>query len=127
MRQLIEHKVGGLNDDLEIYVTDEPGPGGACHQYNVAYDLNPGTDAGGTTSLCLIRFQNGPVKEAGINGITQESLLAVVIDRLRGFQKGEFGCRENAIALTKIQEAMMWLQQRTRDRLVRGVEGTNQR
>jgi hypothetical protein len=39
----------------------------------------------------------------------------------------EFSCRENAIALTKIQEAMMWLQKRTRDRVARGVEGRNVR
>lgn len=54
-----------------------------------------------------------------------EALLAVVIDRLRGFQSGPYGCRENAVALTKIEEATMWLQKRTRDRMARGVEGTN--
>jgi hypothetical protein len=44
---------------------------------------------------------------------------------LLGFQSGEYACRENAIALTHIQDAMMWLQKRTRDRMARGVEGTN--
>ena len=76
------------------------------------------------SSECL-HFQNGPIKEAGFNGISVEALLAIVEDRLLGFQSGVFNCRENAVALTKIQEAMMWLQKRTRDRLARGVEGTN--
>jgi hypothetical protein len=46
-----------------------------------------------------------------------------VIDRLRGFQSGDFRNRENALALTKIEEALLWLHKRTKDRLERGVEG----
>jgi hypothetical protein len=127
MRKLTSHKVNGLNEDLDIEVLDEPGQGNACHKYSIAYCLNPGTDAGGVNLMCQVKFQNGPVKEAGINGISNEALLAIVEDRLAGFQSGQFACRENAIALTKLQEAMMWLQKRTRDRMARGVEGTNQR
>ncbi|KVR99176.1 hypothetical protein WK29_30460 [Burkholderia vietnamiensis] len=70
-------------------------------------------------------FQNGPIAEAGVNGITQEVLLAIVADRLRSFQAGPYACRENALALTKIEEAQHWLQQRTIARMRRGVEGTH--
>lgn len=70
-------------------------------------------------------------KVNGLNEVLQievldenEALLAVLEDRLIGFQSGQYACRENAVALTKIQEAMMWLQKRTRDRMARGVEGT---
>lgn len=126
-RELTSHKVNGLNEDLEIVVCDEPGCGNACHVYQINYCLNPGTAEGGVSPMCRIEFQNGPVKEAGINGITQEVLLAIVEDRLTGFQSGQYACRENAIALTKIQEAMMWLQKRTNDRIKRGVEGTHQK
>jgi hypothetical protein len=73
---------------------------------------------------CSVCFQEGPIALAGVNGISNEALLAIVEDRLAGFQSGEYACRENALALTKIQEAMMWLQKRTRDRAARGVEGT---
>ena len=127
MRQLTSHKVNGLNEDLDIVVGDEPGQGGACHVYQVNYCLNPGTTDGGISPMCSVNFQNGPVQEFGINGITNEALLAIVEDRLLGFQSGQFACRENAVALTKLQEAMMWLQKRTLDRLRRGVEGTNQK
>jgi hypothetical protein len=65
------------------------------------------------------------VQEAGVNGISNEALLAIVEDRLLGFQAGPYSCRENAVALTKVQEAMMWLQKRTLDRVKRGVEGTH--
>jgi len=50
-------------------------------------------------------------------------ILAMLIDRIAGFQSGPFNCRENAIAVTHLQDAMHWLQHRTRERLQRGVEG----
>lgn len=36
-------------------------------------------------------------------------------------------CRENSIAVTKLDEALMWLKKRKEDRTARGVEGTNNR
>lgn len=125
VRELTSHKVNGLNDALVIGVLDAPGHGNACHQYDI-YVPHDAYNGGLNSSLCCrIRFQDGPIKEAGVNGISNEALLAVVEDRLVGFQSGQYACRENAIALTKIQEAMMWLQKRTRDREARGVEGTH--
>jgi len=60
----------------------------------------------------------------GRRGLTNEALLAVLIDRLRGFQGGATGrSRENAIVVTKLEEALHWLQARTRDRRRRGVVG----
>jgi hypothetical protein len=52
-------------------------------------------------------------------------LLAIVADRLRSFQKGQYACKANACALTHIEEAQHWLQQRTIERMRRGVEGTH--
>ena len=48
----------------------------------------------------------------------------VLIDRLERFQKGEHSCRENALAITKLEEAEHWLRDRTQERLLREVEGT---
>ncbi len=118
MRNLTSHIVNGLNEAISITVVDEPGQGGACHEYII--------DVPGQVKPTVhISFQNGPIKEVGVNGISQEALLAVVEDRLTYFQSGPFACRENALALTYLQNAMMWLQKRTRDRMARGVEGTN--
>jgi hypothetical protein len=108
--------INPANDRLKITVMDAPGVGGANHHYEVDIDGGARID---------IKFQNGPIAEAGVNGITQEVLLAIVCDRLRSFQKGPFSCRENALALTKIEEAQHWLQQRTIARMRRGVEGKN--
>lgn len=121
MRKITDHKLNGLNDALDITVLDEPGQGGACHEYQI----NQVGGAPNALPMALVTFQNGPIQEAGVNGISGEALLAIAIDRLRGFQGGPFKCRENAIALTHIEDALMWLQKRTRDRTARGVEGTN--
>jgi len=120
MRELTSHKVAGLNKVLKIEVLDKPGQGNACHEYAIRVPLEDGT-----IRTDFIAFQNGPIQESGVNGISNEALLAIVEDRLLGFQSGPFSCKENAVALTKLQESLMWLQKRTRDRIARGVEGTN--
>jgi len=119
MRKIEDHKVNLANDRIEITVMDEPGAGGANHHYAV--------DVDGSENGLDIYFQNRPIAEAGVNGVTQEVLIAICIDRLRSFQAGPYACRENALALTKLEEAQHWLLSRTRARMVRGVEGTHQK
>lgn len=128
MRTLTDHIVSGDQAvQLGIEVRDEPGAGGANHDYAIALPTEPlPLDATFTMQRSYpIKFQNGPIREVGVNGITQEALLAIVIDRLRSFQNGPYKCRENAIALTHCEEALMWLQRRTVERIKRGVEGTH--
>jgi len=115
---------------LTIDVRDEPGQGGACHDYLIrGFDAtsNPSDGVIQGDKSARILFQNGPIKEFGTNGVTHETLLAILIDRLRSFQAGPFAGRPNAIALTHLEEALMWLQTRTRERIKRGVEGTHQK
>lgn len=131
MRELTGHKVNGCNDGITIEVLDEPGVGGANHRYDITgfdTESNPGAISGGykaSFSRCIILFQNGPIPQAGVNGITHENLLAILIDRLEGFQRGKFACDENAAALTALQAAQGILKARTEKRLARGVEGTH--
>lgn len=56
------------------------------------------------------------------DGTTNEEVIEVLLDRLN-FLNSKFPCRENAVAITKLDEALMWLNKRTADRLKRGVEG----
>ena len=83
-------------------------------------EFNPETDL-----LAKIHFQEGPIKENGVNGVANEDLLVMVIRRLQGFQDSPYSCRENAMAITKLEEALLWLRKRTMGRENRGVEGTN--
>lgn len=58
------------------------------------------------------------------HGTTLEEMLRVSIERLQELNE-RFSCRENALAITKMQEALMWLNARTANRIARGVEGTH--
>lgn len=60
------------------------------------------------------------------DGTTNEEVLAMLIDRMQGLQE-KFPCRENAIATTYLEEALMWLEKRTANRKARGVEGTHKK
>lgn len=56
------------------------------------------------------------------DGTTNEEVIEMLVDRLQYLQ-AKFPCRENAIAITKLDEALLWLNERTRKRQERGVEG----
>lgn len=107
-------KINNLNT---ISCLNEVGPGGAYHDYLIEY--------GDTGNDQCIYFQKGPRHiEDSRYGILDEDLLEIVRHRLQCFQKGEFATRENAIALTHIEEVLLWLNKRKEDRLERGVLGT---
>ena len=143
MRTLTDHIVEGdsANHQLTISVLDEPGQGGANHEYSIRLyskfeagvkvdlhklrDVEVLPDGSVTGEVCRVSFQNGPIKEFGVNGVTQEALLAIVIDRLRSFQSGPFACEDNAAALLHCIRAKDHLQARTKARIARGVEGTH--
>lgn len=113
MRRITDHVGNPVNDCLTLTAIDV-GPGGAPNEYEVAVPQGVRT---------RLSFQNGPINEVGVNGITNEVLLAVVIDRLRCYQAGPFACDENMVALFLAKGAMEALHNRTRDRIARGVEG----
>ena len=116
MRELIR---SGLYTN-KIMILDERSEGNAYHEYEIrSFDKQK--------VLTNISFQKGPLKESEQNGCFQEDLIEICIDRLRCFQDGDFACRENVIALIKLEEALMWLNSRTRDRVARGVEGKSEK
>ena len=130
MKQLTRiQKFENLND---VFALDEPGPGGAHHLYEVV-KLNTGRicEEDGTfrtrpeNMLLTVQMQEGPRKDPdAIHGVLDTDLLEIVRDRLTAFQAGPYACRENACALTHIEEALLWMNKRVEDRMTRGVLGT---
>src|SRR4051812_15708230 len=121
MRELTDHIVPGdaMNHQLKVTALDGPGPGNASHKYEISWDKTPNYSEG-----MVFDFQKGPIKEAGVNGVSGESLLAILIDRMRGFQSGPFRSEHNGHALAHMEIALEHLQARTKERIARGVEGT---
>ena len=118
--QITDHKGSTLNNDLEITRKDASESSGAGKIYEIAYNFTHN----GYAILEEIQFQDGELKD-GVNGITDESLIAIVLDRLRGFNEGRFRCRENSLAITHLEEGLMWLQKRAVRRQNEGIEGTH--
>lgn len=134
----------GLNDRIRIYADhrDRDHGGGASHRYVVvmadesvdlavaAWPCAPGYDCDsydGFHIVADIQFQHGPRAEAGSKqGVTEAVLMAILLDRLHGFQDGPFSCRENALQITKVQEALHWTTDRAMKRHRQGVLGKNQ-
>lgn len=77
----------------------------------------------------VIDWQDGPLGNptdmTKHNGAFVEGILQAALDRLYFFQNSKFSCRENALAITKIEEALHWMDHRTGNRKARMVEGTH--
>lgn len=125
VREIFEHTTPGdaANHQIQIKVMDEPGPGGANHEYRISWGESTDTSSGPCMTL---HFQNGPIKDVGVNGVTHEALIAIILDRLRAFQRGKFSHRSNRIAIEHLETALESLKGRTLERMARGVEGSHQ-
>ena len=81
-----------------------------------------------------ISWQDGPLRGRAPyekeprkpNGAFVEDILAVVKDRIEFYQKSKFECKENAMAISLIELAMEKLDERTKNREKRQVEGTHE-
>ncbi len=90
-----------------------------------------GRPAGGSTRGVgiSIDWQDGPLGRGADrqepNGAFVEGVIAAALGRLEFYNAGPFRCRENSLAITKLEEALHWCRHRTADREARGVEGTH--
>ena len=95
------------------------------------YTDDDGNPAGGTVSGrgLTINWQSGPLgrddERREPNGAFVEGVIAAAVQRIQHYQDTKFSCRENAVALTHLETALLWLGKRTADREARDVEGTH--
>lgn len=80
----------------------------------------------GQESTVTFTIQSGPIKEFGVNGCQIDDVVRWAKEKIEGFNTA-FPCRENSLAITKLDEALMWLAERKANRERRGVEGTNRK
>lgn len=128
MREITEHHTNDVNKAILLQADDpDPDNGNASHRYLAKWYGAPDEQGTPQGRKLDIQFQQGPIGEVGVNGVTNEVLLCIVADRLRGFQSSKFACSENADALEAVEEALATLESRTKGREARGVEGTHQK
>lgn len=100
----------------------------------IAQNINDvdGNPAGGTVDgVGLgITWQNGPLGRGEDriepNGAFVETVIDAARQRIEYYQESQFRCRENALAITKLEEALHWLNHRTTRREKENVEGTHE-
>ena len=110
------------NAPTNVAALDAPDPkaGNASHTYVIQW--------GGPKEVTRIQFQHGPRGIEGSSpGIFDDDLLAIIEDRMAGFQSGPFACEENAVALARIREAREALGLRVARRIAQGVLGANEK
>ena len=90
----------------------------AAHHYKIIHSSSGNI-------LGEINFQEGPIKEVGVNGITESDLIHILIDRYNEFQKSEYNCIENEETIHCLVKALEIQKSRTNKRKERGVEGTS--
>ena len=104
-------KLHNDNNGVEAHHVSTKNPG---HNYEIRFE----------DDFVSIDFQDGPVKENGVNGITSEALLSILIHRTEVLN-GNFPCAENEAAIAGLKAALEAFESRTRDRIARQVEGEN--
>lgn len=57
-------------------------------------------------------------------GVFTETLIQVAKEYLEAVNKGDLASREASMAITKLDEALMWINKRAQDRIDRGVQST---
>jgi hypothetical protein len=106
-------------------------------RYKITYKNNTDKDGNPAGGFALgvgfnIEWQPGPLGDppAEPTGAFVEDVLEAVKQRIEFYQTnngGAFACRENAIAITKLEESLQWLKHRTMNRVARGVQGLNKK
>lgn len=82
-------------------------------------------DVKGIAPIVSFTIQSDPIGEVGVNGVQATDMLEYVKCLFESLNEA-FPCRENALTITKIEEALHWQEARTKNRLKRGVEGKNE-
>lgn len=136
-RKVHGHEDGlGLNDLITIEAdARDPNAGGSSHRYHVWMDvthtqaaIESGCTGEARGTVAAIDFQHGARMAANAEpGITEAVLLAILIDRVEGFQAGPFACQENAEMLKHLRAASLLTRDRAIARAHRGVLGKNEK
>jgi hypothetical protein len=87
--------------------------------------IENGDDVKGIAPIVSFWIQSDPISEVGVNGVQAVDILEYVKCLFESLNEA-FPCRENALTITKIEEAIHWQTARTANRIKRGVEGKNE-
>lgn len=111
MREITSHQTDRFNrEHIKIHAINTVGAAEPNREYVVTVGIPPQTSEQEAEIVGeqTLYFQNGSYANSRPNGLTDEALIAILIDRLQGRQRGK-SSRQVALAITKLEEAGLWL------------------
>ena len=124
IREIASHRAvdpgDTLNARLSVWADErDPNSGGASHHYQIVHPDR-------ADPAVIVHFQHGPRNVEGSQpGATDQSVLAILIDRYGGYQAGPYACPENEEVLTHLTAALVSMGKRSKARREQGVIGQN--
>lgn len=107
-REITGHESEGAEVSVTVFALDEKAENGASHQYRI--------DRADGSRVAFVNFHEGEwdSEKNDVNGATDESIMVILADRLRGFQEGPNACKAYSVALRKIEDALEALRKKVR-------------
>jgi hypothetical protein len=100
---------------------------GATYKVPTYKITNEGIQDGEGTEIVFCKGNKQDENALRQEGVFSETLIMTVKTYLETVNKGEMATRETSMVITKLDEALMWMQKRADDRALRGVQGTYQK
>ena len=97
---------------------------GATYNIPTYKVTNEGMQDGQGTVIVFCKGNKEDENALRQEGVFSETLIMTVKTYLETVNKGEMATRETSMVITKLDEALMWMQKRSDDRALRGVQGT---
>lgn len=100
---------------------------GATYKIPTYKVTNNGIEDGGGTDIVFCKGNKEDENSLRQEGVFTETLIQVAKEYLESVNKGELATRETSMVITKLDEALMWINKRAEDRKLRNVQATYQK
>ncbi len=101
-----------------------PGATFAVPTYKVT---NEGIEDGAGINITFCKGNKEDESQLRQEGVFTETLIQTAKEYLESVNVGPLATRETSMVITKLDEALMWINKRAEDRKLRGVQGTYQK
>ena len=100
---------------------------GAIYDVPTFKVTNEGIEDGDGATITFCKGNKEDESVLRQEGFFTETLIQTCKQYLESVNVGPLASRDTAMAITKLDEALMWINKRAEDRKIRGVQGTYQK
>lgn len=100
---------------------------GALYSVPTYKVTNEGIEDGKGIEIAFCKGNRQNANDLRQEGLFTETLIQVAKEYLESVNVGEMATRETSMVITKLDEALMWINKRSEDRKRRGVQSSYQK